>query len=152
MEGALLRTAVGRTAKVARRVITVSEFSKRRLMVAYNLSSERVIVAPNAAGKEFSPGPVEGTEREYYILMVGDLQPRKNHLGAIRAFAAFAAEHPSHRLRIAGRRTSFSPEIVREAAASGVGERIDFLGYVADSELPALYRAADCCEIGRASC
>jgi glycosyltransferase involved in cell wall biosynthesis len=145
-ERALLRIAVGHTARMARRVVTVSEFSKRRLMSVYGLDEERVVVAPNAAGPNFHPArPSAFTKHPVpYVLMVGDLQPRKNHIGAIRAFAAFAGRH-SYRLLIAGRESSFGPEIHREAAASGAGDRIDFLGYVPDSELPELYRGASCC-------
>jgi glycosyltransferase involved in cell wall biosynthesis len=143
-ERILLRAAVGRTARLARRVVTVSEFSKRRLMAVYSLAEERVVVAPNAAGPHFHPiRPMPPINPIPYLLMVGDLQPRKNHLGAIRAFAAFARR--GHRLKIAGRETPFAAEIRREAASSGAGERIDFLGYVPDGELPALYRGADCC-------
>jgi glycosyltransferase involved in cell wall biosynthesis len=148
-ERALLRAAVGRTARMAQRVVTVSEFSKHRLMSVYGLPEERVVVAPNAAGPHFHPSnPILPLNLSPYILMVGDLQPRKNHVGAIRAFAAFGesrAESRRYRLKIAGRETSFAGEIRREAAASGAGERIDFLGYVPDHELPALYRGADCC-------
>ncbi len=145
MERALLRVAVGRTARIARRVVTVSEFSKRRLIAVYGLPEERVVVAPNAAGPNFRPiSSILPINPMPYILMVGDLQPRKNHVGAIRAFAAFAGRH-RYRLRIAGRETSFAAAIRREAAASGVGQYIDFLGYVPDGELPALYRGADCC-------
>jgi glycosyltransferase involved in cell wall biosynthesis len=148
VERALLRAAVGRTARMARRVVTVSEFSKRRLIAVYGLAEERVVIAPNAAGPHFHPiGPIHpmaSLTAAPYIFMVGDLQPRKNHVGAIRAFAAFAGRN-RYRLRIAGRETSFAAEIRREAAASGVGGRIDFLGYVPDGELPPLYRGADCC-------
>jgi len=144
-ERALLRVAVGRTARLARRVVTVSEFSKQRLIAVYGLKEEQVVVAPNAAGPHFHPiRPIPPINPTPYILMVGDLQQRKNHIGAIRAFAAFA-DSRRYRLKIAGRETPFAAEIRREAAASGAGERIDFLGYVADADLPALYRGADCC-------
>ena len=144
-ERAMLRVAVGRTARLARRVITVSEFSKQRLMSVYGLKEERVVVAPNAAGPHFHPiRPILPINPIPYILMVGDLQPRKNHIGAIRAFAAFA-QGRQYRLKIAGRETPFAGEIRREARASGAGEQIDFLGYVPDADLPELYRGADCC-------
>ena len=150
LERNLLRMAVGRTARIASRIVTVSEFSKRRLMSHYGLSQERVLVAPNAAGPQFRPGPVSAEQPDFllpYFLMTGDLQPRKNHLGAIRAFAAFVQRNPDspHRFKIAGRETGFATEIRREAAACGAGNRIDFLGYVPDEVLPAFYRAAAVC-------
>ncbi len=144
VERMLLRAAVGRTARLARRIVTVSEFSKQRLMAIYSLPEDRVVIAPNAAGPHFRPARAPEDVRAPYILMVGDLQPRKNHIGAIRAFAEFSRA-TRHRLKIAGRQTHFVAQIRREAAASGAGDRIDFLGYVPDADLPALYRGADCC-------
>ncbi len=141
-ERALLRAAVRRTVAMARRVITVSEFSRRRLMAVYGLPEEKIVVAPNAAGPAFRPSLESPRPNPPYILMVGDLHPRKNHLGLIRAFAAFANHHP-HRLLIVGRDTWFAGEIRRVARESGAGNRILFLGYVPDGELPGLYRGAD---------
>lgn len=145
LERALLRAAVARTVRMAGRIVTVSEFSKRRLLAHFGLPPERVVVAPNAAGPQFRPGGAKPAQP--FILMTGDLQPRKNHLGAIRAFAAFVARNPSspHRLKIAGRETEFAAEIRHQAAVSGVADRIDFLGYVPDEQLPTLYREAAVC-------
>ena len=145
-ERVLLRAAVRRTAKLARRIITVSEFSRGRLMKVYGLAGEKILVAPNAAGPEFQPlpRPLAVPSTPPYILMVGDLQPRKNHINLIRAFAVLAGRHP-HRLVVAGRETWFSGQIRRAARESGAGERIVFSGYVPDRELPALYNGADLC-------
>jgi glycosyltransferase involved in cell wall biosynthesis len=143
LERALLRAAVRRTVRLAARIITVSQFSKERLMAVYGLPAEKIIVAPNAAGPEFGPQP-EARSEIPYILMAGDLQPRKNHVRLIQAFAALARRYP-HRLKIAGRPARGAAAAVRAARESGAGNRIDFLGYVADAELPALYRGADLC-------
>ena len=55
LESNLLRLAVGRTVRMAGRIVTVSEFSKLRLLSYYGLKPERVVVAPNAAGPQFTP-------------------------------------------------------------------------------------------------
>lgn len=141
LERVLLRAAVRRTVALAERVVTVSEFSRGRLADVYGLPGEKLVVAANGAGPEFRPLPVARPGHPF-ILMVSDLQPRKNHLGLIRAFAAFAQRHPHH-LWIAGRDSGFAERIRREARRSGAGERIRFLGYVADADLPLLYNAAE---------
>ncbi len=141
-ERLLLKAAVRRTVRVARRVITVSEFSRERLRAVYGLAPEKIVVAPNAAGPSFRPLQDFPRKPWPYLLTVGDLQPRKNHISLIQAFASFAERHP-HRLLIAGRVGWHGNEVRRAAIASGAGNRIDFLGYVDDAELPALYNGAD---------
>jgi glycosyltransferase involved in cell wall biosynthesis len=141
----LLRLGVGWTIRHARRVITVSEFSKARLMKAYGIPEHKIHVIYNAAGPEFEPAWREGMGcRPPYIVMVGDLSARKNQLNLIRAFSAFACRYPHH-LLLAGRDSATSDPIREEARVSGVGERIRFLGYVSDEELPRLYQQADLC-------
>jgi len=74
------------------------------------------------------------------------LQPRKNHIGLITAFASLAASHPEldHHLVITGQDTWFSPRVHAAAQASGVASRIHFTGFVSDADLVRLYNACDC--------
>ncbi len=50
-----------------------------------------------------------------FILTVGDLQPRKNHLGLIRAFEELIAAHPQlpHHLVMVGKETWYAPTVLR---------------------------------------
>ena len=80
-----------------------------------------------------------------FILSVGDLQPRKNHIGLIAAFAELVRAYPhlTQHLLLAGKDTWFSPKVREAARQSGVADRIQFLGYVSDEELLHLYNACD---------
>ena len=74
------------------------------------------------------------------ILFCAKLQPWKRPLDLLRAFAQ--ADHANALLVYAGEGPQ-RPELERETAALGVGERVRFLGFKNQSELPAVYTAAD---------
>ena len=84
--------------------------------------------------------------RAPFVLSVGDLQPRKNHIGLIRAFAELVRTHPQlkHQLVLAGKDTWFGERVREAARKSGVAERIVFTGFVSDDDLLQLYNACEC--------
>ena len=149
-----LRWTVRRTVASAVRVLTGSEFARDSILRAYNLKEDKVIAVPNAASPSFRPlhidNAVDAVRTRFgvpapFILTVGDLQPRKNHVGLIRAFARLAKAHPElrHRLVLAGKETWFAPRVREAAKQSGVADRIRFLGFVTDDDLLQLYNSCD---------
>jgi glycosyltransferase involved in cell wall biosynthesis len=78
-------------------------------------------------------------------LTVVDLQPRKNHLGLIRAFCDLIQACPQlpHKLVLVGKDTWYGDKVRRAAETSGVGDRIFFTGFVSDDELIHFYGACD---------
>jgi glycosyltransferase involved in cell wall biosynthesis len=149
-----LRCTVSRTVKAAARVLTVTEFSKRSIQAAYGVEDEKITVLPNGVSTEFRPITRALAQRAVkaslgldapFILSVGDLQPRKNHLGLIRAFEQLIKAHPQlpQHLVIVGKETWHSPAIRAAARKSSVGARIHFTGFVPDEELRQLYGACD---------
>jgi glycosyltransferase involved in cell wall biosynthesis len=119
------RLAVPRVARAARRVVAVSEFTRREVVELLRVPEERIRVIPNGVGPPFEP---EGAAaRGDYVLAVGTLEPRKN-LGAAEA----AARRAGIELRVAG------------ARGWGGVEADGWLGRVSDDELAALYRGARC--------
>ena len=149
-----LRLTVRRTVKAAVRVLTVTEFSKRSIQAAYGVPEEKITVLPNGVSADFRPIAREAARRALlasrgiaapYILTVGDLQPRKNHLGLIRAFEQLIAAHPQlpHHLVIVGKETWHSSAVLAAARKSAVSTRIHFTGFVPDEELRQLYGACD---------
>jgi len=57
---------------------------------------------------------------------VGDIQPRKNHIGLIKAFAKLVKAHPQlkHKLVLVGKATWFAAKVEEAARESGVADRI----------------------------
>jgi glycosyltransferase involved in cell wall biosynthesis len=150
-----LRRTVSRSVKRAACILTVSEFSRDCILRHYDIPSEKIRVIPNAANPDFR---IVGREKaiaesrhllhfnEPFLLTVGDLQPRKNHIGLIEAFTRLVTEYPQfpHHLVLAGKETWFAPKVREAAMASGVAGRIHFTGFVSDAELLSLYNACDC--------
>jgi len=153
-----LRLTVRRTVKAASCVLTPSAFSKRRILEAYQLPDDKVVVLPNGVSSVFHPVAREAAQRGLrstskasmpggvpFVLTVGDLQPRKNHLGLIRAFEELLRVHPQlpHHLLVVGKETWYAPSVRTAARKSQAADRIHFTGFVDDEELRRLYGACD---------
>ena len=80
-----------------------------------------------------------------FVLTVGDLQPRKNHLGLLKAFEAVMRANPklTHRLVFVGKETWYSAKLHQAVAASGLADRVHFAGFVEDADLVSFYGACD---------
>lgn len=151
---AQLRITVRRTVKAASCVLTPSEFSKQSIIDAYHLPENKVVVVPNGVSSVFRPVARELAQRSMhaavprvpFILSVGDLQPRKNHLGLFHAFEELLSAHPQlpHHLVIVGKEeTWYAPSVHAAARKSRFADRIHFTGFVDDEELRRLYGACD---------
>src|SRR5437016_8123149 len=99
-----LQFTVRRTVKRAARILTGSEFSRSSILKVYgDLDEDKVVVVPNAAASEFRPMSREAATAAVrdrpplaapFVLSVGDLQPRKNQIGLIKAFARLVNAYP----------------------------------------------------------
>ncbi len=120
---------VPRVVRAARRVIAVSDFTKRELVELLRVPEDKIRVIPNAVDDVFTPdGPAaDGT----YVLAVGTLEPRKNLARLVEAMRGIDAE-----LLVAGMRGW------GEVSMSDNGVR--YAGEVSDEELARLYRGAMC--------
>jgi glycosyltransferase involved in cell wall biosynthesis len=77
------------------------------------------------------------------FLTVRRLSPRMGHGMLLRAFARVADAQANAELFVAGD-GPLRAELEREAADLGIADRVTFLGYVPDEELPRAYATADC--------
>jgi glycosyltransferase involved in cell wall biosynthesis len=110
-------------ARRARRVITVSEFSRRELRELLGVDAE---VVPGGVDPRFRPGP--RAERPY-VLCVASQTARKN-LAALAPLARAGVD-----VVVAG---GHRPQFTREAGLDG----LRLLGHVDDAALPGLYAGA----------
>jgi glycosyltransferase involved in cell wall biosynthesis len=149
-----LRLTVKRTVQRAAAVLTPSQFSRRCILRHYDLDENKVVAVPNAVSAQFRPidrQVAAGTiERKFnlrgpFVLMVGDLQPRKNHLGLLKAFEEVLRAHPqlTHDLVFVGKETWYSKELHRAVERSSVRGRVHFTGFVEDTDLVHFYGACD---------
>ncbi len=75
------------------------------------------------------------------LLCLGRLVPAKGHDVALTAFATLSRRFPALRLIVAGDGAA-RPALERQARALGIADAVDFLGWVAPAEVPALLNAA----------
>jgi glycosyltransferase involved in cell wall biosynthesis len=151
-----MRLTIRRTAQTAAELITISEYSKRDIVTAYGIDSDRVTVTPLAAPAHFAPvtdaTAIERVKKDYgfrgdYILAVGSIQPRKNLTRLIDAYAELVRsrnEENLPRLVLVGKRAWLFEETIRTAERQQLQDRILFTGYVPERDLPALYSGALC--------
>src|SRR5262245_21224918 len=149
-----LRLTVRRTAHRASRIATVSEYSRQDLLKTYKLRPDKVVVTYNGVEPHFTPRSsskeeAEEIRRRYgvtgdFVLAVGSLQPRKNLVRLIRAYARLRGERTDfvHKLVIVGRKLWLTDAIFDEVKRQRWAEDVILTGYVADEDLPALYRTA----------
>ena len=115
--------------RAARRVIAVSDFTRRELIELLEVPDEKIRVVPNAVGDEFTrEGPAEAGD---YVLAVGTLEPRKNLERLVEAVGTTDRE-----LRVVGAQGWGGVEVR--------GNGVRWLGEVGDAELARLYRGAVC--------
>jgi glycosyltransferase involved in cell wall biosynthesis len=120
---------VPRVLAAARRIIAVSEFTKRELIELLGVPADKVRVVPNGVDAEFTrDGPRADGD---YVLTVGTLEPRKNLPRLVEAARRSAVE-----LRVVGARGWGGVEVG--------GNGVRWLGEVSDAELARLYRGARC--------
>jgi glycosyltransferase involved in cell wall biosynthesis len=127
----IFKAVVPRAARRARRVLTVSERTRRDLRELYAIPDARIVVTPNGVDPVFTPGNNIGGQD--YVLFVGAVQERKNPRAALAA-----AESAGLPLVIVG--PAKDEALARELERRGA--RI--AGYVAEDELVELYRGAAC--------
>jgi glycosyltransferase involved in cell wall biosynthesis len=128
------------TARMSRYHTTISDFTAERMTAKLGIPRDRISMIPCGVGvREVNAG--SQPPREKAILYVGRLVRHKRVDHLITAFAEATRDRPDHELRIVG------PGAEREslealAAASGVGERVKFLGTLTGEPMSQQYRRA----------
>ena len=136
-EGARRRTIATLAARKARRIITISEFSRREIVAHLGVDDSKVtVVYPGVpAHPRRTDSPPTST-----VLFVGSIFNRRHVPELIDGFARVARDHPDTHLHVVGdNRTTPHIDLVAVANASGVGDRVHLRSYIADQELRALY-------------
>jgi glycosyltransferase involved in cell wall biosynthesis len=128
-----------------RSILTVSEFSRQRLIEYLQVDPSKIIAIPNGVDERFNRAATEAVPAmrarlglpERYILFVGSLDPRKNLRGLLQAW-----EQISTRLDCPLVICGASSHVFRSAGIDRLPESVVLSGYVADEDLPALYAGA----------
>lgn len=142
-----------RSARTARRIITVSEFTRRDLVATFDVPEDKIdvvgwgvdIPAPAGAGGDEWPriAAATGLRSPFYVSFGGDA-PRKNVAGILQALARFTRETTADvQLALVGVPDTVRARFAGLAESLGVAKSVVFLGYVSDAELTTLLANAE---------
>lgn len=145
------RRLVPRSIRRADRVVAVSANVRSELVERFALREEEVtVISPAVDMTRFRPsseGDVRLAAERYgldppYILYTGTLEPRKNIVGVLDAYAELPVElRERYQLVLAGGKGWLDSRI-RERLEELADLRIRATGYVPDADLPAIYGGA----------
>ena len=158
---AYLRLFTRLSCRRAARIIAVSENTRADVIRLYGVPGARVEAIPHGVNTQFhprSPGEVAEFHRahslpDHFILFVGTLEPRKNLIKLIEAFAQVSncksrrsprvREISNLKLVLVGGQGWYYDPIFAAVERLNLKERVVFAGYVPGDELPLWYAAAD---------
>ncbi|RFS29457.1 glycosyltransferase family 1 protein [Acinetobacter sp. SWAC5] len=121
-------------------IVTVSEFSKKRIVEWSGVNPNKVKVIYNGVSEAFHPN-VKAYEPGFpYIFIVGNRKLHKNEDRAMRAFAQ-ANIDKNIRLLFSGKP---SDQLLQTSKELNIENRIIFLGQLSEKQLASTYKGAIC--------
>src|SRR5207248_8476795 len=134
-------------------ICTGSQKVSRTLIEHFQTPPEKLVVIPSGVSPHFKritdPVLLGATRHKYglkhpLVLGVGTLEPRKNHIGLIKAFyQAQKKKRGPAMLALAGAKGWLYEETQRLVEELKLEKKVRFLGRVSDLELVTLYSLAD---------
>ncbi len=148
-----LRLMMPRFLARADAVITVSEFTRRDAERLYHVPPEKLYVIPEGVEPRFRPvtdtADLAAVRARYhlperFILFVSTIEPRKNLLTLIEAYAALRRQGQADGvgLVIAGGKGWLYDAFFQRLNSLGLGGAVTLTGYVPEADLPALINSA----------
>lgn len=128
----------------AKRILTVSEYSKNEICRAFDLEEDRVSVVYDGVEDRFRPREdktIKGIIKHYnlpdrFILTIGNEKKHKNLKLLLRALRDVNKDYPLV--------LNLEPKghLMKDVIELGLVDRVNFIGYIDDADLPLLYNAA----------
>ena len=149
-----LNVVVPRSVRRADALVADSQHTAQDLNEQWQVPLERITVVQGAVDHAHfrpvhDPQQLAKVRQRYglgerpYILALSRLEPRKNFVRLIEAFASARDEAQlPHRLVIGGRKGWLYESIFARVQELGLAEDILFPGFIAEADLPALYSGA----------
>lgn len=131
----------------AKAIFTISEFSRDAIIKQYNYPADKVFVTyPGLTPKKSMTSSVDIRQKyslnNSFILSVGTIQPRKNYEKLIESFSKL--KNTNLDLVIVGKKGWLYESIIAAPEKFKVKDRVKFLDFVPDEDLPSLYASAQC--------
>ncbi len=129
---------IARLAPKAKKIITVSHFSKKQLVELLHIPEDLIRVIYNGVDSHFLDNEEEYESARPYFLYVGNRRKNKNVPAMLTAFAK--AKIPNEFMFYLSGKTD--PEIEALIVSLGIQKRVRFLGFIEEQDLPKLYKGA----------
>jgi len=149
----LYRYVIAQSCRNASRIIAVSQGTKRDIIKYLKIDPEKIEVIYEGVAPRLHHQPNfkrgEMLKAKYnitapFFLYVGQWRAHKNLLRLIRAFAILRRRYNlSRQLVLVGKTDSLSPKIPAAIKQLGLQDTVILTGYIADSDLPDFYSAAE---------
>lgn len=121
-------------------ILTVSEATKKLIIVKCNVPSEKIYVVPNCVDvSKFFPRLASASSKELYLLMVGATWPHKNAHELIENHEIWSGKY---RLKIIAGDGRYREKLIHLVMRLKLMDKVDFIGYISESELVSLYQNA----------
>lgn len=137
---------VPQSIKKAARVIAVSKFTKRQVQQHFHKPEAEIDVIYEGVTAEGATGSSDIFSRHKikkpYLLFLATIEPRKNLVRLIAAYARLLKKHPGVTLVIAGKKGWKYEEVFAAVQKYQVAKRVVFTGYTSQADKVALYRDA----------
>lgn len=145
----LYDTIVGRLVKSARHIVSVSDFTRERLIAHYGAAPDRVTTVHSGRTLAFEPASATridevldgfGLSGKPFLIAFEGTDPRKNTAAIHEAWGKLSSAHFDGALVLFGR--AANPKVFSAVAGTAGGAGIVRVGAVADETLACLFSAA----------
>lgn len=141
---ALLRRMIVRNqVRLSDKILTVSNYSKQDICQRFRIPEARVAVTYNTVDRVVSPDEVTPDRHDSSFLFVSETERAKNPQLLIKAYSMLPEEYQKiYSLRIAGNQGNDHENCLQLIAETGIGDRVEFFGYLSREALQDLYASA----------
>lgn len=148
------RCRIDVSAKRSDKIITLSNYSKRKILEHFNVPKGKIAVVPCGVSNLFRPlqdlKVLEQVKEQYdlrdkFLLYVGGFDARKNIEVLIKAFDHYLrqTDRKDSRLVLVGAKNVYFPKLRELVLSLGISDKVTFTGYVPNSDLVSLYNLAE---------
>jgi glycosyltransferase involved in cell wall biosynthesis len=141
-----------KTAKEADLIVTISNYSFKKIQEHYNIAPEKIRIVSNGVDTDkYKPTETEnqtilkhkfGLKETPVVLFVGNLIPRKGLTYLIEAAQQVAKTHKDTQFVIVGD-GPLKSQLTKQLVAAKLIDNFVFMSSLTDNELPAMYSCSD---------
>lgn len=135
----------------AKKIITISEFSKKELIDVFKIKPEKIHVIYNGYDKKnyrlYEKSKIDQVKSQYnltkpYLIFIGRLEEKKNTSFLIECFAEFKKKFPEYNLVLIGRKGYGFDKVEENIKKYGLENDVIFPGWIETNDLTKILAGA----------